>query len=138
MSTVTAPATYREALERAIADVVAPNASRVDRDGVFPRESIDALASAGVLGLLSASDVGGAGLGLREAAEVIERLAGACGSTAMIVLMHFAAVQVLEAHAPEEVRRRGRRGTAPEHPRLFRGRLAQPFLGATGQRHARG
>jgi isovaleryl-CoA dehydrogenase len=95
---------FRDALERTIADVVAPSAMQVDRDGAFPTQNIHALGAAGLLGLLSATEVGGAGLGLREAAEVVELLAGACGSTAMVVLMHYAAVQVLEAHAPREVR----------------------------------
>ena len=102
-TTATAP-TYREVLEGVIAEVVAPAAARVDRDAIFPRDSIDALGAAGVLGLISAADIGGGGLGLRAAADVVEHLAGACGSTAMVVLMHYSGVQVLEAHAAPEVR----------------------------------
>jgi alkylation response protein AidB-like acyl-CoA dehydrogenase len=48
--------------------------------------------------------VGGGGKTLRDAAEVIEQLAGACGSTAMVVLMHYAAQTILEPHAPREIR----------------------------------
>jgi len=94
-----------DALQRVIDGVVAPNARTVDHDGAFPRAALDALAEAGALGLASATDVGGGGEGLRVAADVIERLAGACGSTAMVVLMHYAAVAVLELHAAENVRR---------------------------------
>jgi alkylation response protein AidB-like acyl-CoA dehydrogenase len=57
-----------------------------------------------VLGLVSSSDVGGGGAGMRSAAEVIEALATACGSTAMIMLMHYAAVAVLEQHGRTDVR----------------------------------
>jgi alkylation response protein AidB-like acyl-CoA dehydrogenase len=103
-TTVVTSDSFREALARAIDDVVARSATQVDRDGAFPSQSINALSAAGMLGLLSATDVGGAGLGLRQASEVIERLAGACGSTAMVVLMHYAAVGVLEAHAPRDIR----------------------------------
>jgi isovaleryl-CoA dehydrogenase len=103
LSTTTATG-FRDALERTITDTVAPSALEVDRDGTFPTQNIRALGEAGVLGLLSSTEVGGGGLGLREGAEVIERLAGACGSTAMVVLMHYAAVQILEAHAPRDVR----------------------------------
>jgi alkylation response protein AidB-like acyl-CoA dehydrogenase len=71
---------------------------------MFPRANLDALSNAGVLGVLSAADVGGSARGLRVAAEVIEALAGACGSTAMVVLMHYAAVPVIEAHARRDVR----------------------------------
>ena len=104
MSTTTNVSTFREQLEQVIRTVVAPAAIDVDRSGAFPTHSIQALGEAGLLGLLSSGDVGGAGLGLREAAEVVEQLSGACGSTAMVLLMHYAAVQVLEAHAPREIR----------------------------------
>jgi alkylation response protein AidB-like acyl-CoA dehydrogenase len=95
---------FRDALERVVADVVNPSALTVDRDGMFPRESIQALANAGLLGLMSSPDAGGQGLGLSEVAEVIEHLAAACGSTAMIVLMHYAAVSVIEPLGPRDVR----------------------------------
>jgi alkylation response protein AidB-like acyl-CoA dehydrogenase len=103
-TTTPGPVLNNEALERIIVDVVRPSAERVDREGTFPAEGVQALATAGLLGLLSTTDVGGQGGGLRDAAEVVERLAAACGSTAMVVLMHYAAVSVLEAHAPREIR----------------------------------
>src|ERR1039458_1714814 len=96
---------YHDALAPVITDVVAPNAAAVDQEGRFPRASIDALAGAGILGLISSADVGGGGAGLRDAASVIEQLAGACGSTAMVVLMHYAATTVLEAHGGDKIRR---------------------------------
>jgi isovaleryl-CoA dehydrogenase len=96
---------FRDALDRVIADVVSPAASGVDAAGTFPRQNIEALGAAGLLGLMSSAEVGGPGLGLREVSEVIEQLAGACGSTAMIVLMHYAAVSVLEAHGPADIRK---------------------------------
>ncbi|RKT54419.1 acyl-CoA dehydrogenase family protein [Saccharothrix australiensis] len=88
-----------------IESVVAPQAAQVDREGALPRESIDALAGAGLLGLLSSADVGGAGGGLVDAARVVEALAGACGSTAMIALMHYSATALIEAHGDEKTRR---------------------------------
>jgi isovaleryl-CoA dehydrogenase len=96
---------YQDALAQVITDVVAPNAGAVDREGRFPRASIDALAGAGFLGLSSSADVGGGGQGMRDAASVIERLAEVCGSTAMVVLMHYAATAVLEAHGDDKTRR---------------------------------
>jgi isovaleryl-CoA dehydrogenase len=95
---------FRDALERVIAEVVSPAAAEIDATGTFPGQNIEALGAAGLLSLMSATDVGGQGRSLREVAEVIERLGGACGSTAMVVLMHYAAVSVLEAHGPREVR----------------------------------
>lgn len=95
---------YLDALQRVIDDVVAPQATQVDQAGRFPRDGIDALGHAGLLGLISDPSVGGGGRGMREASQVIEGLAGACGSTAMVMLMHYAATAVIEAHGPENVR----------------------------------
>ena len=99
-----------DAVEAVIRDVVAPAALEVDKSGAFPRAGIDALGNAGLLGLTSAADVGGMGLGLDAAAEVIERLASACGSTAMVTLMHYSAVGVIEALGPRDVREAIARG----------------------------
>lgn len=93
----------------ALADVVdqkiAPSAAEVDRSGAFPRDAIDALAGAGALGLLSATDVGGSGGSLADVAETVQRIARADASVAMVALMHFSAVSVIEAHGPDDVRR---------------------------------
>jgi alkylation response protein AidB-like acyl-CoA dehydrogenase len=95
-----------EALEPIIDEVVRPLAVEIDRTGAFPREAVTALGQAGLLGLLSSPDVGGRGEGMRAATAVIERLAGACGSTAMVVLMHYVASALIEAHGPQDVRER--------------------------------
>ncbi|MDQ4129851.1 MAG: acyl-CoA/acyl-ACP dehydrogenase [Actinomycetota bacterium] len=109
MSTTTLE-TYGEALEEVIAEVVAPQAPDIDAEGRFPRESIEALARAGLLGLVSSSEVGGGGQGLRAAAHVVERLAEACGSTAMVMMMHYCALPVIEVYGPKDVREAIARG----------------------------
>jgi isovaleryl-CoA dehydrogenase len=95
---------HLDTLERVIGDVVAPAAGDVDRQGTFPRAAIRALGEGGILGLVSSTDVGGRGQGLRAAAETVEHLAAACGSTAMVVLMHYAAVAAIETYGPKDVR----------------------------------
>ena len=99
------PEKYREILERVCTETIAPEAAIVDRDGVFPQKSVAALRDAGLLGAMSAPEVGGLGLGPRGAATIVERVARDCGSTAMVACMHFSGVAVLEALAPEPVRR---------------------------------
>jgi alkylation response protein AidB-like acyl-CoA dehydrogenase len=94
----------QDALTRVVDDVVAPNAAEIDRTGRYPRANLDALGEAGILGLCSAADVGGGGEGLAAAAVVVEQLALQCASTAMIVMMHYAATAVLEAHGAEATR----------------------------------
>jgi alkylation response protein AidB-like acyl-CoA dehydrogenase len=86
------------------AQLAAANAVEVDR-GTFPSVTLKALADDGILGLVSAKEVGGKGAGLAEAAMLVERLARECGSTAMVVCMHFCATAVIEAHGPLEVRK---------------------------------
>lgn len=97
-------ASHLDALAPVLSQVVEPTAVQVDREGAFPRAAVDALGRAGLLGLVNAREVGGGGEGLRAATEVVERLAGACGSTAMVVCMHYAATAVIEAHGPRAVR----------------------------------
>jgi len=96
--------TYRSALAEIIESTIAPQAREIDAAGSYPRAGLEALGKAGILGLLSSPEVGGAGESLAEAAEAIEKLSAACGSTAMVLLMHYAAVSVLETHRPREVR----------------------------------
>src|SRR6185312_5459580 len=88
-----------------VAAVAAAHAAEVDRTAAFPEQAIAALASSGLMGLVSAKSVGGHGLGLAEASRVVERLARACGSTAMIACMHYCGTAVIEQHGSEDVRR---------------------------------
>ncbi|MGI9001751.1 MAG: acyl-CoA dehydrogenase family protein [Pseudonocardia sp.] len=100
----------RLALTSVIENVIDPAAAEVDRTGRYPRQALDALGSAGLLGLLSSRQVGGAGGSLADAADVVERIAASCGSTAMVVLMHYAATAVIEAYGPPAVREAIARG----------------------------
>ena len=91
------PYAYADALARIIDEVIAPAAGEVDADAVFPRRQVDALAGAGLLGLTVPAEFSGAGEGLRAAAHVVKELGAVCGSTAMVVTMHYAATAALVA-----------------------------------------
>jgi isovaleryl-CoA dehydrogenase len=93
---------YRDALLRVIDEVVAPGAAAVDASGEFPKEQVSALGAAGLLALTVPADLGGGGAGLREAADVVRELGSVCGSTAMVVTMHYAAVAALTAAGDKE------------------------------------
>jgi isovaleryl-CoA dehydrogenase len=93
---------YRDALLRVIDEVVAPRAAAVDASGEFPRAQVDALGAAGLLGLTVPAEHGGGGAGPREAADVIRELGSVCGSTAMVVTMHYAATAALTAAGHKE------------------------------------
>ena len=96
---------HLEKLDTIIRDIIAPAAIAVDRDAAFPRAAISALGKSGLLGLMSATEVGGMGLGLTEAVPVIERIAMACPSTAMVVSMHYCGTAVIEKFGAEALRR---------------------------------
>ena len=63
------------------------------------------------MGAVSAPEVGGLGLGFRGAAAIVGRLAEECGSTAMVVCMHYCGAAVLEAYGSAR-RPAGRRAAA--------------------------
>jgi isovaleryl-CoA dehydrogenase len=85
------------ALQRVIEEVIAPAAAKVDRDGTFPRPQVEALQREGILGLTVPASYGGGGKGLPEAEEVVREIGAVCGSTAMVVTMHFSASAALVA-----------------------------------------
>jgi alkylation response protein AidB-like acyl-CoA dehydrogenase len=96
--------TYESTLERVCTESVAPHAAGVDRDSAFPTEPVRALAAAGFLGALSSADSTGLDLGLTGAARIVRRVAEECGSTAMVLAMHYCGAAVLEVHGPKEAR----------------------------------
>jgi alkylation response protein AidB-like acyl-CoA dehydrogenase len=98
------------AVDEIIAGTVAPAAAEVDRAGAFPRAALDAFGRAGLLGLVSSSEVGGLGESHGAATQVVERVASECASTAMVLCMHYAGAAVIEAHGPREVREAVARG----------------------------
>ena len=95
---------YLDTLEKIAIEVIRPAAVEIDQTGAFPRAATEALGKPGLLGLISAQDVGGMGHGMRAATMVIERVAQECASTAMVLCMHYAATAVIEAHGPLAIR----------------------------------
>ena len=105
------PPGFTATLEKICTEIVGPDAADVDRHGAFPERGIKALGEAGFLGVVSAPEVGGLGLGFRGAVALVGRLAQECGSTAMVVCMHFSGTAVLEALGSREVRQAAANGT---------------------------
>lgn len=105
MSLITRPdASYLATLSTIIREVVAPAADSIDQQAIFPRAAMQAMGEAGLLGLISAREVGGMGEGHRAATAVVEQLARVCMSTAMVTCMHYCAAAVIEAHGRRETR----------------------------------
>lgn len=101
---------YLEVLEPLVSTLIAPEAAQTDQLARFPRAAVDALGEAGLLGLISAEEVGGMGLGVAQACRVVERIARDCPSTAMVVTMHYAGASLIEKYGPVDIRRAIARG----------------------------
>lgn len=98
---VPAPASDLSFAARAgrVATISAEFADRVDRDGRFPCEAVDALKAEGLLGIQIPAQFGGEAASLREIAEICSILGQACASTAMIFAMHQIKVSSLTGHS---------------------------------------
>ncbi|MFO1471666.1 MAG: acyl-CoA dehydrogenase family protein [Turneriella sp.] len=95
-----------ETLEKNVIPLIREEATAVDKNGQFPKKSIAALQGAGFFGLISAKDHGGAGFGPDVAAQVIQKIAAECGSSAMVLAMHYAATAVIEKFGNSEARKK--------------------------------
>jgi alkylation response protein AidB-like acyl-CoA dehydrogenase len=83
-----------------VVEIADRSAQEVDAAGRFPDEAVAALRESGLLGLTLPVEVGGLGGGPHELAETIVSLAQACGSTAMVYLMHVSAAMPIAAAPP--------------------------------------
>jgi alkylation response protein AidB-like acyl-CoA dehydrogenase len=83
-------------------DEIAAAAAAVDREGRFPEEAIGLLREHGLLALGIPASEGGSGGGPVEFVSAVERIAGACASTAMVYVMHVTATQTLLAGLGDE------------------------------------
>jgi alkylation response protein AidB-like acyl-CoA dehydrogenase len=70
------------------AEVLESRAAHHDASGEFPGEGIQALAKAGLLGMLVPAEYGGLDVSYETFTEIVEILGRACASTAMVLVMH--------------------------------------------------
>jgi len=83
-----------------VLSIARDTASEVDAAGRFPRESVEALRQSGLLGITMPVEAGGLGCGALDFAHALSAVAGACGSTAMIYLMHVSGAMTVAAAPP--------------------------------------
>lgn len=95
---------FVDAATEIAANVLGPEAAEVDRAARFPDVGLAALGEAGFYGLCLPPAFGGKGQPPRVYAAVVEQLASACASTAMIYVMHGTASQVIAAAPPSAAR----------------------------------
>ena len=103
------------ALKAIATDVAATNAADVDAKARFPRETIEALKKAKLLSAPVPRELGGAGYGMRELAALCSTLGQACGSSAMVLAMHYIQVACIVRHAKSSAYFRDYLGELVEH-----------------------
>ena len=91
-----APASIEDATARVVT-VAREHAGDVDAAARFPEEAVAELRSSGLFGLTVSAENGGMGATPAQFAVTMSAIAEACGSTAMIFLMHCCAAAVIEA-----------------------------------------
>lgn len=84
---------------RRAARVAGEFADRVDAEGRFPSEGMEALKAEQLMGIMISPQLGGEGCSMTEIAEVCSILGQACAATAMTYAMHQIQIASLADHA---------------------------------------
>ncbi len=113
--------TFARRVRQFAANELAPHARRIDEESVFRRESIAALASAGILGGPLAKQHGGSNWSAMELVIAHEEIGAVCGNTRGFLAVHTGLVsQCIERHGDD-------RQKAAWLPRLARGEIVGCF-----------
>lgn len=90
--------TLHAAVRQIATTVAAVHAKDVDAKARFPVETIAALKEAKVLSAPVPREFGGAGLGMKQLGLLCATISGACGSSGMVLAMHFIQVVCITRH----------------------------------------
>lgn len=95
----------RPELDDDLVIALAERAADVDRDGCFPRESLELLHAEGLLNLTARRVDGGEEAGLARCTDLVRRAGKGCASTALIFAMQLIQLRtVTQSDWPEQVR----------------------------------
>ncbi|MFZ5866565.1 MAG: acyl-CoA dehydrogenase family protein [Thermodesulfobacteriota bacterium] len=91
---------------------IASRSAERDVSGEFPRECLRILGEAGLMGAIIPEAQGGSGTGRLVYASIVQELAGACASTALIYVSHSIVAKALELFGSEATRKKWLPGMA--------------------------
>jgi acyl-CoA dehydrogenase len=114
-------ATLHEAVRRIAHDVAAKHADDVDAKARFPSEVLAALRESRLMSAPVPKEQGGSGLGMRELGMLVSALGQVCGSSAMVLAMHYNQVGSIARH----------HGDSPFFLKFLRDLSAQQWLVAS-------
>lgn len=83
-------------------EVAAPAAAAVDAQARFPKETVGALKSAGLLSAATPRALGGAQFSLQQQGQLCAALAQSCGSSAMVYAMHLSQLASVVRHSADD------------------------------------
>ncbi|MDB5883290.1 MAG: acyl-CoA dehydrogenase protein, partial [Ramlibacter sp.] len=107
------------AVRRIAPEIAASHATDVDKNARFPIETITALREAGVMSAIVPREFGGAGCSMGELAQVCSTLGQACGSSAMVLAMHYSQLACIARHGLQNEYFRGYLSDLVEHQYLL-------------------
>ena len=93
-------------VDRIVAEVILPNAARIDKTGEFPWANIRAINDVGLNTIFIPEAFGGAPTSYRFYLAVVKRIAEACASTGIIYATNFHAMKPLIQFGTEEQKAR--------------------------------
>ncbi|MGO4108388.1 acyl-CoA dehydrogenase family protein [Paenibacillus sp. YAF4_2] len=93
-------------IRETVDEVIRQNAERIDREGVFPSENLQALAEKGWNSLIIPAEYDGLGLDYTAFALAAEEIGKGCPSTSLIYVMHVGAAQTLVYYGSEDQKQR--------------------------------
>lgn len=96
----------QETVSRIAREALAPKAAEVDRAQIFPRDGLQELAAAGLLGIAVPEALGGGGSDTLSFVLVTEAIAKACASTALLSVTHSVVARALALAGSEEQKKR--------------------------------
>ena len=93
-----------EVAEHLAETLLFPAALATDTSGLVPLRNLDALAEAGLYGVLGPTEYGGVGAGLQAFCSVVEALAGGCLTTTFVWVQHNTPVRTITASLNEALK----------------------------------
>ncbi|MBR0840382.1 acyl-CoA dehydrogenase family protein [Bradyrhizobium liaoningense] len=93
-------------VDRLCAEIIAPNAARIDETGEFPWDNIRAINELGLNTIFIPEQFGGAGMSFRLYLAVMKRISEACAATGIIFGTNFHAMKPLVEFGTDEQRER--------------------------------
>ncbi|WP_053372120.1 acyl-CoA dehydrogenase family protein [Paenibacillus sp. FJAT-27812] len=93
-------------IRRIVDERIRPNAERIDEEGRFPKENLQALADEGWNSILIPKEYDGLGLDYTAFSLAAEEIGKGCPSTSLIYVMHVGAAQTVAYYGTEDQKQR--------------------------------